>query len=355
MSPESAGSRDGATVRTVGLVGAGRVGQWFVTKLVRSGFETVVSDVDAAVVADAVDRGAVAAEHPADATARADVVVLALPTRDAVETVMEGEEGVLGALDAGQVVVDTGTTTPDVDVRYQQRCHGRDAGYVDCGLTRHGPGTFDDSEEPAYTLFVGGDRADYERVRPVVDALGHTHEFFEGIGNGHVVKAGVVLRATCRAAMAAEVCEFLSHNGVDPARVVDLLDWDIPHPYVDPPDVTNRGFERAVDTDEGATERRGYRVDDEGVRTRLRTSSWAKDSAYALAVAHASNSYVPLLTAAYQTRLLAENYGAALVDRDLDFGDEEWHPFHLRSLYRALTRPQEEWRRLGRWSDEREK
>lgn len=69
-------------------------------------------------------------------------------------------------------------------------------------------------------------------------------------------------------------------------------------------------------------------------------------------MARASNSYVPLLTAAYQTRLLAENYGRALTDHDLSFGDEEWHPFHLRSLYRVFCRLQEEWRRLSRWQRE---
>lgn len=335
-------------VERVGLVGAGRVGQWFVTKLRHAGHEVVVSDVDPEAVADAVDRGATAAEHPADATARSEVVVLALPTRDAVEAVMEGEDGVLDTLDAGQTVVDTGTTTPDVDVHYHERCAERDAGYVDCGLTRHGPGTAE-GDEPAYTVFVGGEREDYERVRPVVDAFAHTHEFFEGVGSGHVVKLGVVLRATVRAAMAAEVCEFLSHNGVAPERVVDLLEWDVPPVYVDPPNPTTRGFERAVETDDGDTEHRGFRVDDGGARTRLRSSSWAKDAAYAIDVARSSNSYVPLLAAAHQTQLLAENYGAALTDHDLVFGDEEWHPFHLRTLYRALSRPQEEWRRLSGW------
>ncbi|MFD1514248.1 NAD(P)-dependent oxidoreductase [Halomarina rubra] len=347
MTQPSTNRSDGRNVETVGIVGAGRVGQWFVTKLVRESYDVVVSDVDPEAVADAVDRGAAAAEHAADATARADVVVLALPTREAVETAMEGADGVLDALEPGQAVVDTGTTTPDLDVHYHGRCRERDAGYVDCGLTRHGPGRAE-GDEPAYTLFVGGERDDYESVRPVVDALAYTHEFFEGVGNGHVVKLGVALRASIRATMAAEVCEFLSHNGVDPDQVVDLLEWEIPSVYVDPPSVPTRGFERARETDDGETEPRGVRVDDAGERARLRTSAWAKDTAYALDVAHSSNSYAPLLTAAHQTRLLAENYGAALTDRDLSFGDEEWGPFHLRSLYRALSRPQEEWRRLGR-------
>lgn len=359
MPPEPSESQNTPQDTTVGVVGAGRVGQWFVTKLTRAGYEVVVFDVDAEAAAAAVDRGAAVADHPAAVTARSDVVVLALPTAEAVETVMEGADGVLDALEAGQVVVDAGTTPPDRDVHYQAACHERGAGYVDCGLTRHGPGSVEGSEEPAYTLFVGGDPEDYERVRPVVDALGHEHEFFEGIGNGHVVKMGVVLRSTCRAAMAAEVCEFLSNNGVEPGRVVDLLDWEIPEPYVDPPYVTNQGFERAVRTDDGEsddgdTEARGHGVDDGGVRPDLRPSAWAKDPAYALAVAHASSSYVPMLTAAYQTVLLAANYGAAVVDRDLDFADDEWRLFHLRSLYRALNRPQEEWRRLSRWSDDRE-
>jgi 3-hydroxyisobutyrate dehydrogenase-like beta-hydroxyacid dehydrogenase len=351
MTASSSEERDDGRAGTVGLVGAGRVGQWFVTKLTRKGYEPIVFDVDPEAVADAVDRGATAAEHPADVANRADVVVLSLPTREAVETVMEGDDGVLETLGDEQVVVDAGTTPPNLDVHYQRECHERGAGYVDCGLTIHGPGESGDDGEPAYTMFVGGDASDYERVRPLVETLGDTHEFFEGIGNGHVVKAAVVLRATCRAAIAAEVCEFLSNNAIDPSRVVDLLDWDVPTPYLDPPYRTNRGFDRAVHTDDGDTEERGFDVDDGGARPRLRSSSWAKDSAYAQAVARASGSHVPMLTAAYQMRLLAANYGAALVDRDLEFGDDEWHAFHLRSVYRALTRPQEEWRRLSRWTE----
>lgn len=351
MTATSSEKRDDGGEESIGLVGAGRVGQWFVTKLARNGDDLIVFDVDAEAVADAVDRGAAAAEHPADVATRANVVVLSLPTQEAVETVMEGDDGILDALGENQVVVDTGTTPPDVDVRYQRKCRERGAGYVDCGITIHGPGGSDRGEEPDYTMFVGGDVSDYERVRPVIETLGHTHEFFEGIGNGHVVKAAVVLRATCRAAIAAEVCEFLSNNAIDPDRVVDLLEWDVPAPYVDPPYLTNRGFERAVHTDDGDTESRGFDVDDSGARPRLHSSVWAKDPAYAQAVARASGSYVPMLTAAYQMRLLAANYGAALVDHELEFGDSEWQLFHLRSVYRALNRPQEEWRRLSQWTE----
>jgi 3-hydroxyisobutyrate dehydrogenase-like beta-hydroxyacid dehydrogenase len=346
--------RETSEIDTIGLIGAGRVGQWLVTKLTRAGYETVVSDVDPEAAADAVDKGATAVESPADATRRSDVVVLALPTREDVEVVMEGRSGVLSSLKTGQVVIDTGTTPPEMDVHYQNLCDERDASYVDCGLTRHGPGGSAESEEPAYTMFVGGKLTDYEGVRPVIDALSYEHEFFEGIGNGHVAKAGVALRATCRAAIAAEVCEFHSHNGLDPGRIIDLLDWDIPAVYADPPRSSTRGFERAVETDEGETEDRRVRYERRGSRPRLRTSAWAKDSASTLAVARSSNSYVPMLTAAYQTQLLSENYGAALMDRDLGFGDPEWHVSHLRSVYRALSRPQKEWRRLSRWSDDPE-
>lgn len=335
----------------VGVVGAGRVGQWFVRKLVGAGYEPVVFDVDAKAVAESVDRGGTAGNHPKDVATQADIIVLALPTKADVETVMDGTDGVLETLEAGQVVIDTGTTPPDVAVRYQGVCHERNAGYVDCGITRHGPGASDRGDEPSYTMFVGGDAADYEQGRPVIEALSHEHEFFEGIGNGHTVKMAVVLRATCRAAMAAEVCAFLSNSGIDPERVVSLLDWEIPEPYVDPSYFTARGFERAVHTDDGDTEARGFGVDDRGARSRLETSAWAKDPANALAVAHASGSHVPMLTAAFQVVRLTERYGAALTDHDLEFGATEWQLFHLRSVYRALARPQEEWRRLSQWSE----
>lgn len=342
-----------ASVDGVGLVGAGSVGQWFVTKLVRAGHEPTVYDVDPEAVATAVETGAVAAESPADVAETAEVVVLSLPGREFVETVMEADDGVLETLGPGKVVVDTGTTPPDVDVYYQRVCHDRDAGYVDCGMTWGGPGEFDEERGPAYTMFAGGAREDYERARPVIEVLSHTHEFYEGVGNGHVVKAANRMRQNCRAAVDAEMVEFLADNGVDPRRVVEMLEWDVREAVLDYEYPSTEGFERAVETDEGDTEARGVEVDDRGARPRLRTSDWAKDPAYALAIAHASNTHMPILTAVYQTQLVAENYGAALLDRDIQYGDPEWHDrSDVLSVYRALNRPREEWRRLGRWSDE---
>lgn len=338
----------------IGLVGVGDVGQWFVAKLVRAGFEPAVYDADGDAVADAVEAGARAVDSAAELADSVDVVVLSLPSRDAVEAVMEGENGVLETLGASQVVVDTGTTPPDTDVRYQTRCHERDAGYVDCGITHRGPGEFDEETGPAFAMFVGGTREDYERARPVVQALAHDHEFYEGIGNGHVVKAANRLRETCQIAVAAEVSEFLVDSGIDPERVVDQLDWDIPAPYLDTPYPDPAGFERATETSDGTTESRDVPVDTDGPRTRLRTSDWASDQQHVLDVAHAGTTHVPMFTAAHQTMLAAENYGAALLDRELAFNDSEWRPFHVAAVYRAMNRPQAEWRRLSQTGDQRE-
>ncbi|EMA46513.1 NAD(P)-dependent oxidoreductase [Halococcus saccharolyticus] len=349
MTADPDSSRDEPRVDSVGLIGAGRVGQWFVTNLADADYEPVVFDVDPEAVAAAVESGTVAAESPADVADRAKVVVLSLPGRETVEITMEGEDGVLETLGSDQIVLDTGTTPPSLDVRYQSICHERGAGYVDCGITHQGPGEYDDDRGPAYTMFAGGTPEDYEQVRPVIEILSHRHEFFEGIGNGHVVKAANVLRATCLAAIAAEVTEFLTQNGVDPERVVGLLEWNIPGAYFGTEYRSAEGFEHTTNADEHDTGDRGFRVDQQGIHTRMRSSDWAKDPSYALAIAHASNTYVPLLTAAHQTQLAAENYGAAVLDRNLEFNDPDWHhPSRITSVYRAFNRPQEEWDRLSR-------
>lgn len=343
-------------VNGVGVVGAGSVGQWFVENLVRADYRPVVYDVDDDAVDDAVERGAVAADHPADVADRSAVVLLALPSRAAVEAVMEGEDGILETLDDGLVVVDAGTTPPDVAVHYQEQCREDDAGYVDCGITWEGPGEYDDEERgPAFQVFVGGDPADYEAVRPVLDVVGYDHEFYEGIGTGHVVKAANRLRQTCRAAVAAEVVEFLRDNGIDPERVVDQLEWPVPRPFFDDEYSSVEGFERAACSDDDDTESRDWDVDDGGTRPRLAASEWTKDPASALSIARASNTHVPMLTAAYQTLLVAENYGSGLLDRELRFDDDQWSASaDLTAVYRAHNRPQEEWRRLGRQAREEE-
>lgn len=342
----------------VGVVGYGEIGAYLAGRLLQDGYDVVAYDVDERRIAAAREAGAAAGEHPADVTERTDVVVLALPGRTYVELVMEDDDGVLDALSTGQVVVDAGTTTPDLDRRYARLAAERGAGYLDAPLTWGGPGEYTEERGPAFTMFVGGRREDYERVREVIETLSYSHDHFGPAGSGHVVKAAHRTWQNCRAAVDMEVVELLRDNGVDPAAVDDLLELGIREGVLDPSVPAAPGFRRAVGR--GSGDDRGeddeptapgpdkaLRTED-GVHPRPRTSAWAKDSGYALAVAHASNTYAPILSTVYQLQLAAENLASSLLDRELRFQDPDWADrTDTAAVYRLLDRPGEEWCRYA--------
>jgi len=337
---------------SVGLVGVGNIGTYFVEWLTAADYAVTVHDVDPERVDHAIELGATAADSPAAVARESTVVLLALPGSEYVEAVMEGDDGILGALDTGQVVVDTGTTEPDVEVRYERLCRERDAAYLDAPLTWGGPGEYTGQSGPAFTMFVGGDRDTYERVEPVLDTLVHTHEHFGPVGHGQVVKAGHRLRQNCMAALDAELVEFYRNNGVDPAAVDDLLGWGVREALFDDEYDDAPGFEAAMTRPDTPDDGGEFRTEERAGGERLRTTSFNKDMAYALAIARSSETATPIASAAFQVYQAAEAYGAAVRDRDLAFQDPGWTDREaVVSEYRRRNRPAAEWRRLRRASD----
>jgi 3-hydroxyisobutyrate dehydrogenase-like beta-hydroxyacid dehydrogenase len=338
------------TVERVGVIGLGRIGHQFPPWLRAAGYDVVVHDVDPERVAAVAEAADAVGEDPADVTRSADVVVLSLPGNPYVETVMEGADGVLEALTSGQAVLDTGTTTPDLEAFYADRCADLGAHYLEAPLTYGGPGEAAGEGSP-FTMFVGGSDAAYAHLRDVVACLSDVHEHVGGIGMGQVTKAAHRMRQNCRAAVDAEMVEFMRHNGVDPAQVASFMGWDLRDRFLAEEYPRVEGFHEALadpDPETSDVSENSYEVQEAGARPRLARSQWIKDQEYALDVARSSNTATPILSTVYQSLLATENYAAALADRGLEFGDPDgWEGRRdVVAHYRRLNRPREEWQRL---------
>ena len=119
----------------IGVIGLGNIGSYYVKRLREAGYTVIAYDLVPARVEAATAQGAAAATSPGDVTDRSDMVVLCLPNSPAVEQVMEGEDGILNHLRAGQLVIDTGTIRPSTDIAYAKRCAERGGALIDSPLT----------------------------------------------------------------------------------------------------------------------------------------------------------------------------------------------------------------------------
>jgi len=211
---------------TVGIVGAGYIGKTFLDRLDDSEYDTVAYDVDDAQLDAAAGRGAARASSPADVADRAEFVVLALPGSPEVEAVMESADGLLGALDAGQVVVDATTTHPDTSRQCVKWCEERGALFVEAPITRAAP-------RAGAHMMVGGSDEAYEAARDLIGTLSDAHLRVGAAGEATVLKLGLQMRYAGRTALDAEIVEFLRDNAVDPAHLRDFFEMDVSESLLD--------------------------------------------------------------------------------------------------------------------------
>ncbi|ESP90065.1 NAD(P)-dependent oxidoreductase [Candidatus Halobonum tyrrellensis] len=285
-------------MRPIGLVGVGYIGKLFVDRLLAAGYPLTVYDVDDRQTAYATERGATAAESPAEVAREVETLVLALPGSAEVEATMAGGgdgDGAIAAFDGGELVVDASTTRPATSVACEERCDAAGVDFVEAPITGGAP-------REGYHLMVGGTADRYERASDLLDALGDDHVRVGPVPRGTVFKLGLQMRYAGHRAVDAEVVEFVRDNDVDPSLFSEFLGFDV--------------WERYLTGD--------FTQDIEGLGG---LAIWDKDVGYAREFARERGTALPLAAVVH------EAYKAAVRRAD----DDEGHAAALVRYWLALN------------------
>lgn len=158
-----------AVVATVGLVGAGAMGEPMGASLLRAGFKLrVVAHTQRRGVEALIGAGAIEDADPAALAAGSDVVITMVPDAPQVEEAIFAPRGVAAGLRPGGVVIDMSTISPVASRTFHERLTARGFGMLDAPVSG-GPTRAKTGE---LTIMAGGDAQTYERCRPVLQALG---------------------------------------------------------------------------------------------------------------------------------------------------------------------------------------
>jgi 3-hydroxyisobutyrate dehydrogenase len=211
--------KDMAKLR-IGYVGIGLMGLPMTRRLLERGYRVTACDVDATRTEAARAAGAAVAATPAEAVAGQDIVILNLPTTDAVEKVVFGEHGVATALAPPQVLVDFSTVKVDKGVGFAAKLRQlTGCGWVDAPVSGGPPA----SAAGALTVMAGGDAADIERVRPLMDDVAGRFTWMGPSGAGLAAKMINQLIVGCTHAVMAEAVVLAEAAGIDAARIPECL------------------------------------------------------------------------------------------------------------------------------------
>jgi len=188
------------------------MGRGMARNLIAKGFDlTVVGHRNRPPVEDLKARGATEAASPADAASRSDIVVVCVTETPAVEAVIYGANGVLGAARPGSIVVDCTTSEPSSTRRIISDLASRQIEFADAPLARSPK----EAEEGRLNAMVGATPEVFAKIEPVLKAFCENIFHVGGPGAGHKTKLVYNFLTMGQAALISEALVAAAKAGLD--------------------------------------------------------------------------------------------------------------------------------------------
>lgn len=168
----------------VGFIGLGTMGASMASNLQRAGHELCVHDVRKAAADRHLAAGAAWKDTPRAVAEAAEVVFTSLPGPPEVEQVALGPEGLVHGMRAGGALFDLSTNAPALVRRLDALFTEREAHVLDAPVSGGPAG----ARSRRLAIWVGGERALFDRHRPLLEAMGDQPYYVGAVGAGAVAK-----------------------------------------------------------------------------------------------------------------------------------------------------------------------
>lgn len=196
----------------IGFIGLGHMGQHMARHVAEAGHRLVAYDMRSEAI-EAVTHAPNTrpARSVAEAADQAEIVFTSLPGPPEVESVATSPDGLLEAMSSGATYIDLSSNSPTLVRQLHAAFALKGIAMLDAPVA----GGVIGAENGTLSVMVGGDRAVYDQVEPVLKAIG-TKVFYCGpSGNGSIVKLCNNLSTQAQIAAAGEILTLGVKAGVD--------------------------------------------------------------------------------------------------------------------------------------------
>ena len=170
--------------QVVGFIGLGIMGKPMARNLLKAGHQLVVHSRTRLPVDEIAKDGAKTATSPREVAAQSDVVITMLPNSPDVELVALGKNGIVEGAKPGLIYADMSTISPIVSQKVGQALAGKGVKMLDAPVSGGEKGAL----EGTLSIMVGGDKDVFERVLPILQAMGRTITLLGPLGFGGFTK-----------------------------------------------------------------------------------------------------------------------------------------------------------------------
>jgi 3-hydroxyisobutyrate dehydrogenase len=189
------------------------------------------------------------AAPPREAARDCELVMMCVGNDDDVRSVVYGDNGALAGMKRGAILVDHTTASATVAREIHGRAKEKGLGFVDAPVSGGQAG----AQNGQLGIMCGGDNADFERAKPVLDVYAKMCALIGGPGSGQLTK---MVNQICIAGLAqalAEALAFAKRSNLDLEKVISVISkgaaqsWQMENRWKQMSELKAEGFGFAIE------------------------------------------------------------------------------------------------------------
>jgi 3-hydroxyisobutyrate dehydrogenase-like beta-hydroxyacid dehydrogenase len=206
-------------VANLGFVGLGVMGSRMVKRLLDAGHSVTGYNRTPSKAQWLLDAGMKWADSPRIVAEASEIIFSMIANTQALEAVTGGADGILAGLSGGKIYVDMSTVSPAAVRDLAQRVEARGAQMLDSPVS----GSSITLEEGKLSFMVGGKQEVFERVLPILRAIGPKATYVGGHGLAASMKVATNLSLAVQMLAFSEGLLLAEKSGIARETAVEVL------------------------------------------------------------------------------------------------------------------------------------
>ena len=202
----------------LGYIGLGAMGSRIADRLLSKGHTVIGHNRTKSKAQLLLDKGMAWGDSPRAVAAAADVTFVMVTDTNALNAVAEGPDGFVAGLSAGKTVVDMSTVRPAASKAMAAEVRRRGAEMVDCPVS----GSVSTVEAGKASMMVGGDKATYDTVLPLLLDIGPKATYVGANGLGVSMKIAINLSIGVQLLAFSESVLLAEKSGIDRKTAIEV-------------------------------------------------------------------------------------------------------------------------------------
>mgnify|MGYP003316341618 CR=1 FL=1 len=208
------------SIKNVSFIGLGVMGYPMAGHLQNKGYNVTVYNRTTAKAEKWVEeyKGSMA-KTPGEASQNSEIVFMCVGRDEDIIEVMEGEGGILSNVAEGSIIVDHTTASAEIARNYYQKLKDKKLSFLDAPVSGGQAG----AENGVLSIMLGGEKKDFEVVKPVLESYGKAIELIGPSGSGQIAK---MINQICIAGLVQGLSEGMAFGkkaNVDMEKVLSVI------------------------------------------------------------------------------------------------------------------------------------